>query len=208
MNWRAPQEEPDAGERTLGAQEPAGADAGEHGPAGTLTASDLPPADGQTYALPGGTFFAVEAGQIKALWIIHSNPAVTLPEADKVRAAIAGCDFVVVSDVTGATDTARLAHVLLPAAAWGEKDGTVTNTERRISRQRGFLTAPGEEMRGERPVVEAAVLAADDGDAHTVGDGLAQRDCVVVGAEMMDPAGVGSRQIQMASRASRWKAIS
>ena len=46
MNWRAPQEEPDAGERTLGAQEPTGADVGEHGPAGTLTASDLPPTGG------------------------------------------------------------------------------------------------------------------------------------------------------------------
>jgi assimilatory nitrate reductase catalytic subunit len=60
-----------------------------------------------------------------------------------VRDAIAGCDFVVVSDVTGATDTARLAHVLLPAAAWAEKDGTVTNSDRTISRQRAVLTPPG-----------------------------------------------------------------
>ena len=88
-------------------------------------------------------FRAVEDGRIKALWIIHTNPAVTLPEADRVRDAIAGCDFVVVSDITGATDTARLAHVLLPAAAWAEKDGTVTNSDRTISRQRAVLPAPG-----------------------------------------------------------------
>ncbi|MCA2012980.1 molybdopterin-dependent oxidoreductase [Cereibacter sphaeroides] len=89
-------------------------------------------------------FKAVGEGRIKALWIIHTNPAVSMPDADAVRDAIAGCDFVVVSDVTGRTDTARLAHVLLPATAWGEKDGTVTNSERCISRQRAFLPAPGE----------------------------------------------------------------
>ncbi|MFM2390691.1 MAG: hypothetical protein RLZZ437_2246, partial [Pseudomonadota bacterium] len=65
------------------------------------------------------------------------------PEADRVARAIAACDFTVVSDVTAATDTAQLAHVLLPATAWGEKDGTVTNSERMISRQRAFQPAPG-----------------------------------------------------------------
>ncbi|MFD2175877.1 molybdopterin-dependent oxidoreductase [Rhodobacter lacus] len=89
-------------------------------------------------------FRAVEAGQIKALWIICTNPAVSMPEADRVRAAIAGCDFVVVSDLTAQTDTARLADVVLPATGWGEKDGTVTNSERRISRQRAALPAPGQ----------------------------------------------------------------
>ncbi|MDF0602527.1 molybdopterin-dependent oxidoreductase [Psychromarinibacter sp. C21-152] len=89
-------------------------------------------------------FRAVGRGEIKALWIIHSNPAVTMPDADAVRAAIAGCDFVAVSDVTANTDTARLAHVLLPAAAWGEKDGTVTNSDRTISRQRAALPPPGQ----------------------------------------------------------------
>ena len=89
-------------------------------------------------------FRAAGDGRIKALWIIHTNPAVTLPDADRVRDAIAGCDFVVVSDVTAATDTARLADVLLPATAWGEKDGTVTNSDRTISRQRSVLPVPGQ----------------------------------------------------------------
>ncbi|WP_407495642.1 molybdopterin-dependent oxidoreductase [Pseudooceanicola sp. MF1-13] len=88
-------------------------------------------------------FRAVGDGRIKALWIIHTNPAVSMPDADAVRDAIAGCDFVVVSDVTGQTDTARLAHVLLPATAWAEKSGTVTNSDRTISRQRAALPAPG-----------------------------------------------------------------
>ncbi|RYH08018.1 nitrate reductase [Tropicimonas sp. IMCC6043] len=88
-------------------------------------------------------FRAAGDGRIKALWIIHTNPAVSMPEADAVRAAIEACEFVVVSDITAATDTARLADVVLPATAWGEKDGTVTNSERCISRQRPFLPAPG-----------------------------------------------------------------
>ncbi|OYU48126.1 MAG: nitrate reductase [Rhizobiales bacterium PAR1] len=89
-------------------------------------------------------FRAVAEGKIKALWIMATNPADSLPEADSVQEALKACPFVVVSDIVRHTDTTRFAHVLLPALGWGEKDGTVTNSERRISRQRGFLAAPGE----------------------------------------------------------------
>lgn len=89
-------------------------------------------------------FDAVEQGRIKAIWIMATNPVASMPEADKVRDALSACPFVVVSEVVSHTDTARLADVLLPSTAWGEKDGTVTNSERRISRQRAFLPAPGE----------------------------------------------------------------
>ncbi|MCB9948142.1 MAG: molybdopterin-dependent oxidoreductase [Rhodospirillaceae bacterium] len=89
-------------------------------------------------------FRAVADGRIKALLIMGTNPVDSLPDADGVRAALKACPFVAVADVTARTDTAACAHVLLPAAAWGEKDGTVTNSERRISRQRRFLPPPGE----------------------------------------------------------------
>lgn len=89
-------------------------------------------------------FRAVADGRIKALWIMATNPVVSMPDAGAVEAAIKACPFVVVSDVMAKTDTARHAHVLLPSLGWGEKDGTVTNSERRISRQRGFLDTPGE----------------------------------------------------------------
>jgi len=88
-------------------------------------------------------FDAVLDGRIKAIWIVATNPAVSLPRADRVRAALAVCPFVVVSDCW-ATDTTAHAHVVLPAAGWGEKDGTVTNSERVISRQRPFRAAPGQ----------------------------------------------------------------
>ena len=88
-------------------------------------------------------FRAVGEGRVKALWIMATNPAVSMPEAEAVRRALRDCPFVVVSDCVRDTDTTRYAHVLLPAAAWGEKSGTVTNSERRISRQRAFLPMPG-----------------------------------------------------------------
>ena len=88
-------------------------------------------------------FRAVGDGRIKALWIIGTNPAVSLPDSEAVGAALAACPFVVVSDCVRDTDTGAFAHVRLPAAAWGEKDGTVTNSERRISRQRAFRPPPG-----------------------------------------------------------------
>ncbi len=87
-------------------------------------------------------FAACDSGKIKALWIIGTNPAVSLPDADFVAQAIAKVPFTVVSDVTD-TDTTKLANVFLPATTWGEKTGTVTNSERRISLQRAFLPAPG-----------------------------------------------------------------
>ena len=89
-------------------------------------------------------FHAVRDGKIKALWIACTNPAVSLPEADVVRDAIESCDFTVVSDLSANTDTAKLADVVLPATGWAEKDGTVTNSDRTISRQRGVLPPPGE----------------------------------------------------------------
>ena len=88
-------------------------------------------------------FEAVADGRIKAIWIAATNPAVSMPRADRVRAALAKCPLVIVSDAWP-TDTTALAHIVLPAASWAEKDGTVTNSERRISRQRAFRAAPGD----------------------------------------------------------------
>lgn len=87
-------------------------------------------------------FDAVASGKIKAIWIMATNPVDSLPDADVVADALANCPTVIVSDVVRNTDTTRYANVLLPSLGWGEKDGTVTNSERRISRQRAFLPAP------------------------------------------------------------------
>ena len=90
-------------------------------------------------------FEAIERGEIKALWVMATNPAVSLPRAAAMRAALSKLDVFVVSENVLSNDTVTAgAQILLPAAAWGEKDGTVTNSERCISRQRPFLPLPGE----------------------------------------------------------------
>lgn len=91
-----------------------------------------------------GLFEALRAGRVKAVWIACTNPAHSMPDLRLVREALQRAEFVVVQDAFAGTDTVPFADVLLPAATWGEKDGTVTNSERRISRVRAAVAPPGE----------------------------------------------------------------
>ncbi len=127
-------------------------------------------------------FDAVHAGRVKAVWIMATNPVVSLPDADRAREALARCELVVVSDCVADTDTTRLAHVLLPALTWGEKDGTVTNSERRISRQRAFLPGPGAARPDWWIVCEVAKRMGfgrhfDYGSPHEIFDEHARLSC-------------------------------
>ncbi len=88
-------------------------------------------------------FEAARQGKVKAIWIMATNPMVSLPDTNMVREALERCELVVVSDVVERTDTLDFAHIQLPAAAWGEKNGTVTNSERVISRQRPIAPLAG-----------------------------------------------------------------
>ena len=101
-------------------------------------------------------FDAVADGRIKAIWIMATNPAVSLPDSRRVAAALARCPLVIVSDCMAETDTTAFAHVKLPALAWGEKDGAVTNSERRISRQRPLFAPPGQARPDWRIVADVA----------------------------------------------------
>lgn len=92
-------------------------------------------------------FAAIGRGEVKAVWIMGTNPVVSLPDSHAVSQALSRCPLVMVSDVAANTDTGRFAHIRFPALAWGEKNGTVTNSERRISRQRAFAAAGGGESR-------------------------------------------------------------
>lgn len=89
-------------------------------------------------------FSAIGRGEVKAVWIMGTNPAVSLPDSHAVSQALAGCPLVIVSEVAADTETSRYADIRFPALGWGEKNGTVTNSERRISRQRAFLPPPGD----------------------------------------------------------------
>ncbi len=87
---------------------------------------------------------ALEEGRLKVLWIIATNPLVSLPDQNRVNAAIAKADLVVVQEFSSRADSLNVADIHLPAATWLEKDGCMTNSERRISRVRTLKHAPGE----------------------------------------------------------------
>ena len=89
-------------------------------------------------------FEALRQGKIKAVWIACTNPAQSLPNQSGVREALAAAEFVVLQEAYNDTETAGYADLLLPAATWGEKEGTVSNSERRISRVRAALAPPGQ----------------------------------------------------------------
>lgn len=117
-------------------------------------------------------FEAIERGEIKALWVMGTNPAVSLPRADAMRAALKKLEFMAISEVVRSTDSSQLATVRLPVSAWGEKDGTVTNSERRISRQRAFADVAGEARPDWRVMCDVAQRLGwrDSFDYRTVAD--------------------------------------
>jgi assimilatory nitrate reductase catalytic subunit len=101
-------------------------------------------------------FQAAADGAIDALWIVCTNPAQSMPDQAMVRRALERCPFVIVQEAYATTATARYADLLLPATTWGEKDGTVTNSERRISRVRAAIDAPGQARHDWRIAVDVA----------------------------------------------------
>ena len=84
------------------------------------------------------------AGKIKALWFIATNPVVSFPNYSVLEQALRSVDFLVVQDGFHPTPTSDFAHLVLPAAIWGEKEGTYTNSERRVSKANIIVSPPGE----------------------------------------------------------------
>lgn len=89
-------------------------------------------------------FDALESGQMKAIWVICTNPMVSMPDVNVVESALKKAKFVIVQDISNKSDTYKFADLVLPAAAWAEKEGTMTNSERRISHLSKVVDAPGE----------------------------------------------------------------
>jgi ferredoxin-nitrate reductase len=106
----------------------------------------LPP--GRIATHPGRTVWdmilGLETGDVGFLWISATNPAVSMPDLDRTKAALLQSPFTVYQDAYYPTETAAYAHVLLPAAQWSEKAGTMTNSERRVTLCPAFRTPPGE----------------------------------------------------------------
>lgn len=89
---------------------------------------------------------AIERGDVRAVWIVATNPVVSQPDAERFAAALRRCELVIVQDAYHPTETGALATYLLPAAAWPEKDGTMTNSERRVSLVQRALDPPGDAL--------------------------------------------------------------
>jgi ferredoxin-nitrate reductase len=89
-------------------------------------------------------FDALESGKVKAVWVMATNPLVSLPDGQRARAALEKAELVVVQDPHHPTETSSLAHAVLPAAAWPEKEGAMTSSERRIGLVRAVVAPPGE----------------------------------------------------------------
>lgn len=106
-------------------------------------------------------FEAVRRGEIKAIWIACTNPVHSMPDSEAIKTALAEAELVVVQDAYAETDTTAYADILLPAATWGEKEGTVTNSERRITHIQRAVLPPGEARADWQIVVEFAHLLAD-----------------------------------------------
>jgi assimilatory nitrate reductase catalytic subunit len=132
---------------------------------------------------PGKTaiemFQAAADGAIDVLWIVCTNPAQSLPDQPMVRRALQRCPFVIVQEAFATTATTRHADLLLPATTWGEKEGTVTNSERRISRVRSAVAAPGQARHDWQIAVDVARRVEaligsrrDDGDTMFAYEGV------------------------------------
>lgn len=88
-------------------------------------------------------FPAIESGAVKGMWLIATNPMTSMPNTSRIQKTMEKLEFLAVQDVYADVETTRYAHVYLPAAMWGEKEGTFTNTERRVNRARKAVEPPG-----------------------------------------------------------------
>ena len=136
---------------------------------------------------PGKTaiemFDAVKSGEIKAIWIACTNPAHSMPDLNNVLEALSSAELVVVQDAFNNTDTCNYADVLLPASTWGEKEGTVTNSERRITRVNSAVTPPEEARHDWQIVVDFAqrlekrlAVNRPHPSLHSKGEGIYSED--------------------------------
>ncbi|MFP5362815.1 MAG: molybdopterin-dependent oxidoreductase [Thermoleophilia bacterium] len=135
--------------------------------------------EGNLSAQPGlpavALFDALEAGTVKAVWIMATNPLVSLPDGQRARTALERAELVVVQDPHHPTETSSLAHAVLPAAAWPEKEGTMTSSERRIGLLRRAVAPPGE-AKPDWEIVAALARHLGHGDAFGWPDSAAVFD--------------------------------
>ena len=154
-------------------------------PAGTIAAKPgLPATD---------LFEALEDGRVKAVWIVGTNPAVSMPDASRAREALRRAELVIAQDAYHPTETTALAHVVLPAAQWPEKAGTMVNSERRITLMRAAIDPPGEARADWQIFAAAASRMGFDGFKWSTAEEVYDEFAALTAGRPCDQAGVVPR---------------
>lgn len=162
---------------------------------------------GKISAKPGLTatemFEALEDGRLKAVWILCTNPLISLPDVRRAETALKKAKFVVVQEISNKAETTKYADVLLPAAAWIEKEGTMTNAERRISLLNKIVDAPGEALPDAEIICRFAKKMGYDGfDYNSSAEIFAEHAALTKGTKI-DISGL-SYEILKDKRSVQW----
>lgn len=156
---------------------------------------------GQIQAEPGlavvDMFAAAAEGKIKAMWIMCTNPMVSMPNLDIIEAALTKLELLVVTDAYHPTDTSQFAHVLLPAAQWAERNGVMTNSERRITYVPQLVEPPGEALPDWQIVSRVArAMGYGDAFAHESSADIFAEFVQLTAGRLCDYSGVSQERLQ------------
>lgn len=158
-------------------------------------------------ATPGYTatelFDALHDGRVKAVWIIGTNPLVSLPNVRKAEEALKKAKFVVVQDISINAETLKYADVVLPAASWAEKEGTMTNAERRISLLSKIVDAPGEALPDAEIICRFANKMGFKGFDYTSASEIYAEHCALTQGTNVDISGL-SYDVLKEKRSVQW----
>lgn len=141
-------------------------------------------------------FEALESGEMKAIWIVCTNPSVSLPNAELVDKALKKAKFVIVQDISAKSDTVKYADLVLPSAGWLEKEGTMTNSERRISYLPKVVDAPGEARPDSDIIIRFARRMGYDGFEYLNTEEVYNEHCRLTKGTNIDITGLTYAKIQ------------
>ncbi|WP_299607080.1 nitrate reductase [uncultured Aquimarina sp.] len=141
-------------------------------------------------------FDALESGKLKAVWVICTNPLVSLPNVNKVEKALKNAKFVVVQDISYRSETLEYADLILPAAGWAEKEGTMTNSERRITYLNKVVDPPGEALPDAEILWKFAQRMGYRGFDYTSAEEVYKEHCQLTKGTNIDITGLSYERLK------------
>ncbi|SDE74076.1 ferredoxin-nitrate reductase [Cellulophaga baltica] len=141
-------------------------------------------------------FDALDEGKLKAIWIICTNPVVSMPNSNKIERALKKASFVVVQEISHNSETTKFADLVLPAAGWLEKEGTMTNSERRISYLPKVIDAPGEALPDAEILWRFAQAMDFEGFNYTNASEVYDEHCLLTKGTDIDISGLSYSRLK------------